>query len=204
MNQFQFGICQAYLYNTTILRKQKKCFFSLSDKWTMILPVSFRMLSRYRLWSTWIFKRWIWQEKKVSSPNGCLLVLFSCYVYPYFFQFLSQNGRSGKLLNRKNILLFFSVCRLCPPLHHHGLSYETVFIFIFEKIRHWINKNRGKPERTLSYGKRRLHAKQASKKQKGKAVGYSLIKGKLKLQDVSITSHKRHKVVLSRPLRAKT
>lgn len=144
------------------------------------------------------------RKKKVSSPNGCLLVLFSCYVYPYFFQFLSQNGRSGKLLNRKNILLFFSVCRLCPPLHHHGLSYETVFIFIFEKIRHWINKNRGKPERTLSYGKRRLHAKQASKKQKGKAVGYSLIKGKLKLQDVSITSHKRHKVVLSRPLRAKT
>jgi len=28
MNQFQFGICQAYLYNTTILRKQKKMFFS--------------------------------------------------------------------------------------------------------------------------------------------------------------------------------
>jgi hypothetical protein len=39
----------------------------------------------------------------------------------------------------------------------------------------------------LSYGKRRLHAKQTSKKQKVKPVDYLLIKGKLKRLDVSVT-----------------
>jgi len=144
--------------------------------------------------------------KKKRSPHQMVVFLFFFHVMCiliFFNSYLKMAG-VGNFWIGKTFFSFFSVCRLCPPLHHHGLSYETVFIFIFEKIRHWINKNRGKPERTLSYGKRRLHAKQASKKQKGKAVGYSLIKGKLKLQDVSITSHKRHKVVLSRPLRAKT
>lgn len=109
-----------------------------------------------------------------------------------------ENLRIGK-----TFFTFFSVCRLWPPHHHHHHGFQIkqfFFLFLKKQSGTALTRTGANPERMLSYGKRRLRAKQESKKQKGKTVDYSLIKAKLKQLDVSITSQKRHKVVLCQDL----
>jgi len=108
-------------------------------------------------------------------------------VYPYFFNSDLKMAAVGNFRIGKTFFSFFQRA----DLGHHFIimvCHMKQFFFLFlKKLGTALTRTGGNLERTLSYGKRRLHTKQASKKQKGKAVGYSLIKGKLKLQVSLVT-----------------